>query len=370
MAGNLSAAGHEVHVLARRVNGADRPIEKSGGVTLHRIYRLMFFGQPGWSRPGGARDVERTGIRGRLYYAYLATIFALYASLVVSRLVRRNGIDVILERETSFGAGGLASVFTGRPLILEVIGPRYSGLSARRSSKILYYTDSMLKRNVERSKCVPVSAGVNLDLFRGDRDLGLATRKTLGITGSDGVVGYVGTFQDWHGVDTLLQAMRKMQERGRPPRLVLVGPCTDELREEARRLGVSESCRFVGPVRYEDVPGYINACDVMVAPYNPAANPLRREFGIGSPLKLFEFMACQRPFVSTRVDPIQKIQSVGEAGILVEPGRPDSLADSIAELLRDPEMRERMGLRGRVLAEAGFSWGPLAERISSMIQRV
>ena len=123
-------------------------------------------------------------------------------------------------------------------------------------------------------------------------------------------------------------------------------------------------------MRYEDVPGYVNACDVMVAPYNPRANPLRREFGIGSPLKLFVYMACQRPFVSPRVDPIQKIPSFGEAGVLVEAGSPGDLAGAVLRLLQDPESRERMGLRGRTLVEREFAWGPLAVRISSMIQGV
>jgi glycosyltransferase involved in cell wall biosynthesis len=369
LAENLMAAGHQVHVVARRVKRSDRPSEVLGGVTLHRVYRLILFGQRGWRRPGGTRDDERTGIVGRLYYTYLVTVFALYVSLFVSRLVRRNRIDIIIERETSFGAGGLASLFTGRPLILEVIGPRFSGLSARRSSKILYYTESMLKVGIERSKCVLVSAGVNLDLFRSDKVLGASIRRKLRIADSDRVVGYVGTFQDWHGVDILLSALKRAHERDKTVKLILVGPYSEELVDASRRLGVFEACRFVGSVSYEEVPAYINACDVMVAPYNPQANPLRRTFGIGSPLKLFEYMACEKPFISTRVDPIRQIPSVSEAGVLVEPGEPEDLAESIIDLTtEDGETARQMGSRGRRLVEKGFSWKPLAERISALIQ--
>src|SRR5712692_5138546 len=77
LAENLTAEGHEVHVVARRIRGSDRSLERLGGVTFHRVYSLILFGQTRWSRPGGARSRERTGLTGRLYYAYLATIYAL-----------------------------------------------------------------------------------------------------------------------------------------------------------------------------------------------------------------------------------------------------------------------------------------------------
>ena len=369
LAENLMAAGHQVHIVARRVKSGDRPSELLGGIMLHRVYRLILLGQRGWRRPGGAKDEERTGIVGRLYYVYLVTVFALYVSLYVSRLVKRNRIDIILERETSFGAGGLASIFTGKPLILEVIGPRFSSLSAWRSRWVIYYTESMLKNRIHRAKCVQVSAGVNLDLFRNDSVLGASTRRNLGIGVSDKVVGYVGTFQDWHGVDVLLLAMKMIREKGKGVKLVLVGPHSGEFVERSKRLGVFEACTFVGPVKYAEVPAYINACDIMVAPYNPNANPLRRTYGIGSPLKIFEYMACEKPIISTKVDPIRQIPSVGEAAFLVEPGEPKDLAERIVELTSDEgSLAIQMGSQGRLLVERGFSWKPLAERVSGLIQ--
>jgi glycosyltransferase involved in cell wall biosynthesis len=162
--------------------------------------------------------------------------------------------------------------------------------------------------------------------------------------------------------------MGLVRAKGYPVKLVLVGPHTQEHIESAKNLGILQECVFVGPATYEKVPAYINACDIMVAPYNPSANSLRRAYGIGFPLKLLEYMACEKPFVSTRVDPIQQIPSVDEAGVLVEPGDPRGLAESIIALAKDEGARLRMGQTGRTLVEKGFSWAPLAERISSMIQ--
>src|SRR5271157_2547026 len=152
LAKGLHELGHEVHVVCRRVKRTDPASEVLDGITLHRVYRWIVKPE---SRSSFTTDTSRTRKSGRLdsfYYVYLLTIFKLYVAIFVSRIVTKNKLTMILERETSFGAGGLASILTGKAMVLEVIGPRYSRLSASRSVHILYYTDSMLKSWVNRKK--------------------------------------------------------------------------------------------------------------------------------------------------------------------------------------------------------------------------
>ena len=63
------------------------------------------------------------GLSGRAYHLYLETGFALYVACVAARFIDSYGLDVIIERETAFGAGAIASRLTGRPMVLEMIGP-------------------------------------------------------------------------------------------------------------------------------------------------------------------------------------------------------------------------------------------------------
>ena len=366
LATNLSRLGHPVHVIARRVRKDERPMEVTDGYTVHRVYRWLI--SPGPKPRDSNKDSEGAGLH-RLYYFYLKTLFALYVSLVAGWIIRKNGLDVIIERETAFGAGGLTSLMLQRPIVLEIIGPRYSRLSVKRSSAIMYYTESMLREWVDRSKCQPIEAGVNTRLFFSDTNQRLRMRKALGFGGEEVVVGYVGSFQSWHGVDTLLSAVSAMRGReGTNPKLLFVGPSPMRYRTLAESLGLGSSSFFVGPVPYEEVPAYINACDIMVAPYEPDKDGLRREFGIGWPLKVLEYMACQKPVVTTQVPPIDKIVKEGETGLMVKPGDAAQLGEAILLLGKDKVLAEKIALNGLSLVVSKYSWAAVAAHLSGIVQ--
>jgi glycosyltransferase involved in cell wall biosynthesis len=365
VAASLNEMGHGVHVIARRTSYGEPKVETIDGVTIHRINRFIL-------RPGGRRiqtyshDQGPGRVKELFYYLYLRTLFVVYASLTARRVIRHYSLDVIIERETSFGAGGLASLLTGKPLILEIVGPRYSRLSVCLSSSILYYTESMLRGWVDKRKCVRVTAGVNPKLFRPSPDARKLIRSRFH-TGDDIVVGYIGSFQVWHGVDAILHATSLLKERGTKVALLLVGPSFEPYAAIARALGISERCKFVGPAGYREVPAYINACDIMVAPYDPSKDPLRKKFGIGSPIKVLEYMACEKPVITTSVPPIDSMLGNLEALVMVEPGDAASLANALEGLIRDPKKAARMARIGNSLVAEKYSWTFFTHILSSQI---
>jgi len=75
-----------------------------------------------------------------------------------------------------------------------------------------------------------------------------------------------------------------------------------------------------------------------------------------------EAMACEAPVVASGVGGILEVVQDGITGFLVEPARPDQLADKIGRLLDDPELARRMGQAGRARVEQQFSWDSVAER--------
>lgn len=367
LARNLSLLGYEVHVICRRTRKDEPNFDKLDGFTVHRIFRFIV--RPGSSRVSVGRSASETkhGFAGFFYYLYLRTIFSLYASIIASRVMRKNRLEAILERETSFGAGGFASLFTRKPMILEIVGPRYSRISVWRSKKILYYTESMLRKWVDRNKCIEVSGGVNLSLFREDKELRERFRKKFGFGPEDKVIGYVGTFQDWHGIDTLLHSMKELRAAYPNFRALLVGPYYERYKALAKNLGLDDVCTFTGPIGYELVVGYINACDVMVALYEPARNELRKRYGIGAPLKVLEYMACGKPVISTNVKPIDKVLSNRDSGYLVEPGNRKALMSAISQLLEDSSSANSFSTDGRKITEMYYSWKSLASTIDNIL---
>jgi glycosyltransferase involved in cell wall biosynthesis len=350
---SMRKLGYKVHVIARRVTGNDPSFEFVQEVAVHRIFRMIVGGQ----RTVKTRDTsDRVGT---LYYIYLRTIYTLYVSIVAAFIIWRNHLGLIIERETAFGAGAIASFLTRNPLFLEIIGPRYSRLSVRRSRKIFYYTDSMLKNWVPKEKCVKVPAGVDVEIFRPDEVLGENTRKLLGLKLSDFVFGYVGTFQKWHGLETLFNAVKGLSKNHREVKLLLVGPNFTQFKSLSDSLGLNDVCIFTGAVNHHEVPNYVNACDVMVALYEPDADPLRKRYGIGFPIKVLEYIACRKPVISTKVEPIINLFGPSQGALLIDQGNTDQLRSVMGELLSGKNI-----LAPDPSIVLGFTWDELGRIIS------
>jgi glycosyltransferase involved in cell wall biosynthesis len=370
LAGSLLSLGCEVHVISRRTSPLEKPFENLNGLFIHRVYRSIIFPQHSNSESIGKSSSEaRRGLKSWLYLLYLRTVFSFYVSLVATRIIRRYKLEVIMERETSFGAGGLASIFSGKPMILEIVGPRYSRISVWRSQKILYYTESMLRKWVDKKKCIQVSGGVNLSLFRQDIDLRENLRKELGFGSEKCVLGYVGTFQDWHGIDTLLYSIKDLKDKYPKLRALLVGPYYEKYQNMSENLGIEEICTFVGPIEHEKIAGYINACDIMIALYEPNRNALRREFGIGSPLKILEYMACGKLVISTDVPPVDSVIRNGVSGYLVKPANRRELELAISDLMEDSSKIPVLAANGMKTAQENFSWSSLAKLVLEVLSR-
>lgn len=368
IARSLASSGHEVHVICRRIRRSEPRFDKMDGINLHRIYRFVLF--PGGKGELAGRSSSEThrGFTARVYQLYLRSLFSLYASLATAYVIRKNKLNFIIERETSFGAGGLASVFARIPMILEIVGPRYSRLSVWRSKRILYYTGSMLRKWVDRSKCIQVSGGVNLLLFHEDKSLREVCRERLGFSEQDRVIGYVGTFQDWHGIDTLIHSFVELRDSYPNIRALMVGPYYEKYTALAKSLGVDDICVFTGPVNYEKVPEYINAADVMVALYEPEKNEIRKKYGIGSPLKILEYMACGKPVIGTDVEPVNSVILKGYSGYLVKPSDKEELSALISSILCNQKESETIGAHGKQIVESRYSWKQLGDRIRSILE--
>ncbi len=366
----LAALGDCVHVLSRRLERSQPRSEDSEGVHIHRIFRGILSPLPGsyYGEVHGGSEKEG-GVLNSVYAAYLSTVFSAYAGGVSADLVKKHGIDVIVERETAFGAGAIAARRSGAPLVLEVVGPRYSPKSAERAKKVLAYTASMAA-GIDPSRVVIVDAGVDSARFSPDPQAGESTRVRLGLARGDPVVGYVGTFQPWHGLDLLLEASRSLLDDFPALRLLFVGPYSADVRKLASSMKMADRCVFAGPVPYGSVPDYINACDVMAAPYDPSRSRLRAARGMGSPIKVLEYMACGKPVVTSDIQPTNMIPGVGDASKLVQAGQSAPMAAALKDLLSDAGARKKMGEMGRSLVEKDYSWAAFASRMHEILEKV
>jgi glycosyltransferase involved in cell wall biosynthesis len=159
----------------------------------------------------------------------------------------------------------------------------------------------------------------------------------LGLPADRFVVGWIGRMTAVKRTDDVLLALRALRERGVDAVLCMVGdgPGRDDVERQAHELGIARHCFYLG--YQEDVAPWLAGMDAFVL---PSSNE-------GTPASAIEALAAGRPVVATRVGGLPDVVREGESGFLVEPGDVDALADRLAELARDPKLRERMGAAGR-----------------------
>lgn len=359
VAKNLSARGHRVSVVSRRLKRSQPRWEAVDGFETYRTFQGLVFEPPTSSYSPSHVDRENLSRLQRIYSWYLRSYRAFQLGAEMASVMSGREIDVVLERETAFGAGAVLSSMIRVPMVLEMVGPRVSPISLRRASRVLAYSTMMAGGRVPAKKLEIVPAGVDTALFAPDPEARERIRRKYDLT-DDFVVGYVGTFQRWHGVNELLLACAKLGPGARGLRLLLVGPYYLDAMKSAQEAGIGGNAVFTGPVPYDEVPDYVNACDVLCAPYDPRLSKLRNERGIGAPLKVLEYMACEKAVVTTSVSPITEVIEEGRTGLLVPPGDVSSLASAIEELMEDPRLRESMGKEARRIVVSDYSWRSLA----------
>jgi len=88
-----------------------------------------------------------------------------------------------------------------------------------------------------------------------------------------------------------------------------------------------------------------------------------------SPLKVFEYMACGKPVVSTRVEGLEFIEEQG-AGRLAQPGDVKGLAEALGELIQNTEKRREMGLKGLQIAREKFDWRLKVAEVEAILKEL
>jgi glycosyltransferase involved in cell wall biosynthesis len=220
------------------------------------------------------------------------------------------------------------------------------------------FRDTLVRRGIDGAKIEIVTNGVDVERFS-PRPKDAALEHELGFECCF-VAGYIGTHGLAHGLETLLQAMQRLQghAQGRHIRLLLLGDGARkaELQAEAARLGLA-NVRFVDTVPKEQVARYWSLLDVSII-------HLRRSelFATVIPSKLFECMGMGIPVLHGVAGESAAIVEREGCGIVFEPEDAGALMQTLLALHDDPALRGQ--LRAAALAAAPhYDRGELASRM-------
>ncbi|OWA07813.1 alpha-(1-2)-phosphatidylinositol mannosyltransferase [Streptomyces sp. CS159] len=190
-------------------------------------------------------------------------------------------------------------------------------------------------------------------------------RARLGLTDRPVVV-CVSRLVPRKGQDTLIRALPRILAAEPDAVLLIVGggPYEKDLRRLATETGVAASVHFTGPVPWSELPAHYGAGDVFAMPCRTRRGGLDVE-GLG--IVYLEASATGLPVVAGDSGGAPDAVLDGETGWVVHGEDPNESADRITALLADPDLRRRMGERGRSWVEEKWRWDLLAEHLKALL---
>ena len=366
--------GHDVHVITcvpshpggvpfdgYRMQWYRREVRD--GIVVHRV----------WTCLAANRGVLRRTVN-----------FLSFVPTAVWRAIRLGRADVIVGTSPQFfcaAAACLASVCTRTPWVFELrdlwpasikaVGAARAYMPMRlleRFELFMYghartvvslsrsFITTLVSRGIDASKLAFVPNGVDMPFWdAGSRSRG---RAALGLDDRAVVVSYIGTVGMAHDVDTILRAAARLG-RDRPGLRVLIIGDGAELPQIRARIGAErlEHVTATGLVPRERIPDCLAASDISLVTLKPSD-----VFKTVLPSKMFESMAAGRPIVLAVDGEARETLERSGGGVAVPPGDAAALADAVARLAGDANLRAAMGAAGRRFVQREFTRSTWAVR--------
>lgn len=225
--------------------------------------------------------------------------------------------------------------------------------------------DDLIARGIAGGKIGVMPNGVDLTMF-GDpppRDDALAAQ--LGLAPDAPVIGYIGSFYDYEGIDDLIAAIPILRRSHPDAHLLLVGAgeMESEWRAAAAALPEPEAVIFAGRVPHSEVERYYSLIDVLAYPRKAS-----RLTDLVTPLKPLEAMAQRRIVAASNVGGHRELITHGETGFLFAPDNPAAAAETLAELLERRAEWDAIRARGVEHVRTRHDWHKNARRYLDVYQ--
>ena len=232
----------------------------------------------------------------------------------------------------------------------------FEALTARHADHVITITSAMkeelMMRGVPEERISIAYNSVDPQRFiPRPRNLELAAQ--LGIPENVPVIGYVGSFVDYEGLDDLVTACAQLKTSGLDFRLLLVGDGAvfEDLKRQVEESGLADKTIMTGRVPHEMVEEYYSLVDIAPFPRKPW-----QVCELVSPLKPYEAMALQKAVVVSSTRALTEIVTHEHNGLVFAKGDVGDLQEKLERLLRDDALRVGLGKTARQWIERERSW--------------
>ena len=291
-------------------------------------------------------------------------------ALAAGRVARRRGLPLLYEIrafwEDAAVGNGTGAEGSAKYHAIKWLETR----AVRRADAVAVICDGLrddlIGRGIDPAKIMVSPNGVDLDLFGQPplRDAALAAR--LRLDGAD-VIGFIGSFYDYEGIDGLIAAMPDLVARTPRVRLLLVGggPMEAAWHSAAAASPVADRIAFAGRVPHTEVDRYYSLIDVLVYP-----RKAMRLTELVTPLKPLEAMAQGRLVAASSVGGHRELIRDGVTGSLFAPDNPAALAATVADLLDNRAIWDERRAAARAFVERERNWSSNIRRYEPIYQQL
>jgi glycosyltransferase involved in cell wall biosynthesis len=200
-----------------------------------------------------------------------------------------------------------------------------------------------------------VPTGIDAERFLpGDR---AAARTATGLDADQIFIGIVATLRSWKGHRYLIDAFSRLDDDRLGLVIVGGGPQRETIQAQVASLGLGGRVVLAGD--QGDVLPWLQSLDIFVLP--SYANE-------GVPQALVQAMLCGLPCVTTDIGAIPEAARDGETAVVVPAQDPEALADALASLIVNPNLRERLGAAARAHCIARFGYAAMLERMEAVFR--
>ncbi len=306
-------------------------------------------------------------------FEFLELIYNIPAYFRIRKVLKNGKIDMIYERYFLFS---IASMLLSRkyhvPIIYEVndssFVPRlrklvFTTIANFFEQKVLSISHSVITVSnkfkkqlvhvgIPEDKIIVCHNAIDPAMFNPSK----LPNVDIAIDSDSLIVGFVGLFVKWVGLETLIKVFRKIHADFPNTHLLLVGGGPEEvnLRRLIKDSGLQPHITITGKVSHEMVPAYINKMDICTIPKHEKYT---------SPVKLFEYMAMGKALLVPAYESIKEVIEHGENGLLFDPGDEIDFVKGITTIIEDHQLRESLGQRARYDVLKSHTWSQNARQI-------
>ncbi|MGW8201761.1 TIGR04063 family PEP-CTERM/XrtA system glycosyltransferase [Sphingomonas bisphenolicum] len=367
------AKGWEVRGITGHRHAAQGAQEEVvDGLTFHRTPGQPASGNPlirEWrdiSAHADAIDALVRAWRPDVIHAHSPVLNAIAAQ----RVARRHGLPMIYEIRAFWedAAVGNGTGVEGNPRYWLTRQLETHAVRAADAVAVICegLRGDLIARGVDADKIVVSPNGVDMDQFGTPVDRDPALTAKLGLEGAD-VVGFIGSFYDYEGLDDLIAAMPRLV-RARPrAKLLLVGggPREQALRDQAMASPFADHIVFVGRVPHDQVEHYYAQVDILAYP-----RKAMRLTDLVTPLKPLEAMAQGRLVAASSVGGHRELIEDGVTGTLFAPDDPAAIAAALAGLFANRDGWDARRAVARAFVERERNWSSNIVRYEPVYQRL